>query len=191
MKARIDNASRAISSVHRNEWWKNSRASTFASTSTSSPSSAATIRLSAARSTRRSHVSSGSTGNAPPRERTICSSTSTAMISTACERIRSQPAPGAESKKCRSCCYLPTARHFVFEGRVRYFSSASFVEELRIDALRGGDVVAKPFKMEFHGASRGVRIMRLDRVKDGLVLRDHSRNPSLLGERQPAIAIDV
>ena len=68
---------------------------------------------------------------------------------------------------------------------------ASFVEKLRIDVLRGGDVFEQAFEMFFHGQLGAVRVVGLDRMQDGLMLGDDKRDPSVLGQRQPTIAVDV
>src|SRR5258708_29740400 len=157
------------------------RAATLASTSTSSPSSATTIRLRAARPTHRSHLISGLTADVAARESAIGSPASVNTTSIALMRDTSD---GRKTENAVHPLTLPMARHLFTAASVFLF--AALVEKLRIDALRGGNVVEKPVEMEFHGASRARGIMRLDRAEDGLMLHDHARDPSLLRQGQSA-----
>ncbi len=65
------------------------------------------------------------------------------------------------------------------------------VKKLRIDASGGGDIAEQPFEMGLHGDPGAGRIVSLDRAQDHLVFPDRARDPPLLRQRQPAVAVDV
>src|SRR5690349_10154231 len=77
---------------------------------------------------------------------------------------------------------------FVGRGRL---GLTWLVEILRIDVLRGRDVDEQPSNMPVHGGSCFLRVMRLDRGQDRLVLGDDLGHSSGLWQGQQAIAVDL
>src|SRR5208282_860644 len=200
MKAGIDRTSRATSSDQRKDSLKMTRASTLASTRTSSPSNAPMTIVSASRSSARR--ASGS--NAPPPTdgsawvfalgRAQSRSADTSPYRAASFAARSRLGSKATLLRLRMAflpfSFLMAGPCFSAVGR-RSARLRVAGKIIGIEAANFRNVRQKPIQMNAHLLSGAGAVAGFDCRRDGGVLADGPLHAALLRQCQPPVAIDM